>query len=256
MPLPDVIAAPPGAPPSPHAETDTPEAERWRIRDGRAAEWVMRKLARAREQLVRIDGEMAEYQAQLDEWHRAATGELRSTASWAEALLGAWALAERDADPEARTQRLPSGNVATRWIPPRPQVLDPGLVAATLARARHPAYEQIVKPSVAIDVRELAKAAQVADEWELHLTCGCAPLVWQLTVDLGVRVGDPWPYREAEHDPDKTCTAEGLAVESIEAGRQRVAVLVLADNGSKVVWPLDGCSVVPGRLSTSVSVHG
>jgi phage host-nuclease inhibitor protein Gam len=167
MTLPDNLPAPRGAP------EDDQDREGWRVSDERAAEWVMRKLARFRERLTEQERLRAEYVGQLEDWWQEATGSLRQDIAWAEGLLTDWAFRLRHEDPDAKTQALPSGRVSTRWVPPHPQARDAGAVAAVLARAQHPAYERVVRARVDVDNRELAKIVRIADEWRVTLSCGC-----------------------------------------------------------------------------------
>lgn len=254
MPLPDTIAAPAGAPAEVEAELARPEGERWHIRDPRSAEWVMRKLARARRTLTNYDDALTEYQAELEDWHAKATANARRTEQWATQALAAWAIAEREADPEARTQLLPSGTVSTRWLNARPEVTDAGAVASSLARGHHPAYDDVVAHEVRVDHRRLTAITQPADEWALVLSCGCAPLVWQLGETLGVAVGQRWPLRASDHEPGKGC-CEPFTVTNLERRRTGHLVAVLGEEGSRVVIPIEGARVVPGRVSATVSAN-
>src|SRR4051794_38360526 len=102
MALPDNLPLPRGAP------LDEQDREGWRITDERSAEWVMRKLARFRDRMDEQRKLKAEYQAQLDEWWGDATRSLASDINWAEGLLIDWAMSLREADPESKSQVLPS----------------------------------------------------------------------------------------------------------------------------------------------------
>lgn len=249
-PLPDgILPPPPDAPESPEAELALPEGERWHIHDHRSAEWVMRKLARARRDLAGLDELLTAYREQLDDWRLRAGATAERTERWASAALTAWALAERETDPEARTQHLPSGTVTTRTVPPRPEVLDPGAVAATLARAQVAGYDDIVSASVRIDATKLRQATEVADEWRAVLTCGCSVPRWQRGASLPVE-GATWPWHPAEHRCGATLAPQGLAIVRWERGRVGV-IVAIAPDGSAV--PIDGARAVAGYVSASVS---
>jgi hypothetical protein len=252
-PLPDgILPAPPDAPESPDADLALPESERWHIRDQRSAEWVMRKLARARRDLAAVEDLMAVYSEQLEAWRERATASASRTAQWATAALTAWALDERDADPEARTQHLPSGTVTTRMVPARPEVLDAGQVAAALARAQVPGYDDIVSATVRINATNLRQATTIADEWRAVLTCGCAPTRWQVGTVTPTADGPSWPWNPAEHDCGATTPPPGLAIMRWERGR--VGVVVALDPDGAVV-PIDGARAVAGYVSANVTTE-
>jgi len=252
-PLPDgILPAPPDAPESPDADLALPPSERWHIRDQRSAEWVMRKLARARRDLAGLDEELAEYRSQLDDWRANAGAGAERTEKWATAALTAWALDERDADPEARTQHLPSGTVTTRMVPPRPEVLDAGQVAAALARAQVSGYDDIVSATVRIDATKLRQATAVADEWVAVLTCGCRAARWQIGSTTPTAEGPSWPWNPAEHDCGATTPPPGLAIVRWERGR--VGIVVALDPDGAVV-PIDGARAVAGYVSASVTTE-
>lgn len=250
-PLPEgILPAPPDAPESPEAELARPEAERWHIRDQRSAEWVMRKLARARRDLTVLDDLLALYREQLDDWRAKAGASAERTERWATAALTAWALAERDADPEARTQHLPSGTVTTRFVPPRPEVLDAGQVAEALARAQVSGYDEIVSATVRVDATKLRQATAVADEWVAVLTCGCSPARWQVGAVSPTVEGPSWPWDPDEHHCGATTAPPGLAIMRWERGR--VGVVVAVDPDGRVV-PIDGARAVAGYVSANVT---
>jgi 16S rRNA C967 or C1407 C5-methylase (RsmB/RsmF family) len=156
MPLPDFT--PSGAP----ADAD-PEREQWRIVSVPQAEWAMRKLVRHTERLAEARRQHAEWQQQIDDWFADATAGDKREADWATGVLTAWAVDQREADPTAKTLHLPSGKVASRWVPSHPDVRDPGAVAEALARAEHPAYDDVVRAEVRIDATKLRAITEVVD---------------------------------------------------------------------------------------------
>lgn len=251
MPLPDFH--PRGAP-----ADDDPEARAaWRISDDRQAEWVMRKLAASRQRVAEADRLRAEYQQQIDEWYVEATRRDQGDVAWATLLLQGWAHERRDADPDAKTLHLPSGTVASRWVPPRPEVRDPGAVAEALARAKLPSYDAIVRAHVQVDARGLAKVTQLADEYHVRLTCGCTPQVWHLGLGEPELHSGPWPWRANEHRCGASRPPAHLAAEGFDRGRMRQVVLVTKDpDGTERVHEVPGTSVAPGRLAVSVEPRG
>jgi len=180
---------------------------------------VMRKLAAATARTADADEQLAEWHQQIEDWHTDTTRADRREVAWATGLLQQWAIEAREGDPDAKTLHLPSGRVATRWVPAHPEVRDPGAVAELLARTDHPAYDHIVRAEVRVDASQLAAATQLADEYLVTLSCGCQPTTWHLAdghrpdLDVG-----PWPWRPEEHThatepPDLTAT-------SIDPGRR------------------------------------
>lgn len=247
------MPAPEGAPASPME----PEAERWRITDDRAAEWVLRKYAAAARRLGELDQELAQYRSDLEAWWRDSGHGERQTVQWAEALLARYATEAREADPDAKTLRLPSGQVKTRQLAAKVTVTDPGAVAAVLAKVLpDAAYEQVVQHRVTVSVQELAKHVQVADEWELRLACGCAPIIWQLDARMEIERGAPWPYRDGDHaNPNCPRRSDRRTTEvvEVEARRQNALVVVVPDaEGIKRVHVVEGAYAEPGRLSVTV----
>jgi hypothetical protein len=151
MALPEHLAPPPDGIP------DDAEDRPWRCQSAPQAEWLMRKLAAARRRLAATEAERDDYLAQVAAWFEQATAADRKTAEWATGHLADWALGCREADPEAKTQRLPSGRVHTRWVNARPVVADAGLVAEAFARTDHPAYDEIVRARIVIDTPALTR---------------------------------------------------------------------------------------------------
>lgn len=208
----------------------------------------MRKLAHATERLTAIDAEHATYLDQLAEWRQHEAGPLERDVQWATGLLIEWAAKVREADPDQKTVTLPSGRVATRWLPPHPKVEDPGAVAESLARLHHPAYDEIVSARVHIDASALTKATQLADEWLVDLSCGCSTVAWHVGGgDPNLRAGLDWPYRKGEHQTE-ACAQRQAEIVAFRQGRQAVIVATVDQR----VHPVKGADLVPGRLSVTV----
>jgi len=251
MPLPDEILPPPADAPDLDDDSDR---DRWRIRDSRSAEWVMRKLSHATARRDALLDEREEYRAQLDAWWGDATRGLDRDIAWATAALQAWALDERERDPESKTQVLPSGRVSTREVGPRVEVVDPGEVASVLARAHVPQYEEIVRSTIHVDSRGLAALLRVADEWVVTLApCGCQSHVWLLQGSkTEIAPGMKWPVRSEEHEcGDPLPTA--LDVEAVERVSQDLLVLPVTEEGQLRIYEVHGATLHPPRISASVS---
>ncbi len=253
MPLPDTVPTPPGAPTDIIAAAEAPEAERWRVDTSQAAEWVMRKLARAHARLADLDAERAEYLAQIDAWYADASRGERATADWAHAQLADWAIRQREADPDIKTLHLPSGRVATRLNPTRPKVLEPSDLAVSLGRMRHPAYDAIIKPRIDVDVRALVAGTQLAEVLSVRLACGCTARVLRTEPDWAPQPGTEWPVRAGDHRPDCPSPEHPQLVEwwSVEPTPVLVAI-VPDDEGTPRVHVVEGVQLVPGTVTASV----
>lgn len=242
----------PDLPPPLGAPRDEYERESWRIEDERAAEWVMRKLSRFRAREQELTELRVEYQAQLEDWWQDATRGLAGDIKWATGALMDWAARRRDEDPEAKSIALPSGRVATRWVGERARAVDPSALAESLARARHPDYDKVVRAKVEVDANALNALVRASDEWIIHLSCGCHCSVWQLSAAAVAIEGMAWPYRPGEHR--KECTAtEGVTVLREERGRVGAPVVVIDTGQGTRVIPLQGVAFTPGHLSVTVT---
>lgn len=127
---------------------DPPPVARWVPPDDRAAEWAMRKLADAQDEIERHDMLLAGYIDEIRKWHATATARARRTAARMEGALAEYALAER-AENNRRTIHLPSGDITTRPAGGRPEVVDPVVVASFLAEhLPEDTVAEIVRPEV------------------------------------------------------------------------------------------------------------
>lgn len=100
---------------------DAPEADlaaasfvsRWRIEDDEAAEWAMRKLAIATEDVTRLREQADEWGIRIARWFEQASRQPAKTASFMEERLEDYGIRIRLADPKVKTIPLPSGKIKT-----------------------------------------------------------------------------------------------------------------------------------------------
>lgn len=93
----------------------TPQSgDHWTISDDKGAEWAMAHVAAAEAQIQGAHDSYALWLRQLDDWYTDATKSARRTVLFFSGHLQQYALAKREANPKAKTLRLPSGEVKTR----------------------------------------------------------------------------------------------------------------------------------------------
>jgi Bacteriophage Mu Gam like protein len=103
----------------------------WRITDDGAADWALRKLARARARQQEVDNLLKDRMDHLRAWHRDASEPLdREVAHWT-ALLEAYAL-ERREQTGAASVRLPNGELVTRKVNRAVEITDARALLAWL----------------------------------------------------------------------------------------------------------------------------
>lgn len=95
---------------------DTELTERpWAVANLDDAEWAMRIYAEAARRIARHEAQAKVWRAQIDDWLGRATTDDRSRANRMSARLLAYAIAEREADPDRATIELPSGSLPTTF---------------------------------------------------------------------------------------------------------------------------------------------
>ena len=101
------------------------EVERWSVTDDGSAEWALRRLAEARQQVATLTRQAEEWRARIDAWHARMLGPLERRVEFFEGHLKRYALDRRLDDPRAKSLILPSGRIQTREAKPRVVVADP-----------------------------------------------------------------------------------------------------------------------------------
>lgn len=124
-----------------------PQARRWRVTDTGGAEWAMRHLVAADQQLAQLGEQADEWAARIRAWFDHAARPLLAKRAFMEAHLQRYALDLRAGDPKAKTLTLPSGVVKTTERPPSVQVADEGTVVAwALAKLPPAEADQVAVP--------------------------------------------------------------------------------------------------------------
>lgn len=244
MALPE-FTPPPGVPDL----DDTGARERWRIDNDREAEWVMAKYARFSAHLADLNERRGEYLAQLEAWYDDASSGVARDLQWARGELERWAIRRRVEDPDAKTLHLPSGTVSTRRSPDRVVPVDPGAIAESLARAGHPAYDDVIVASIKVDARALNGVVVEVDGWTLALDCGCDVDAWRLSSGEPIAVGEPWPWNDDDHEPRHSSLDRMIVVRQARLVVDRFPGVVV----DGVVFPLPGVEVVADRVTATVS---
>lgn len=130
----DVMATTPGDGAGGPPEADLALAEsvdRWQIDSDDLAEWALRKLAVAQEEVARLEQQALEWQRRIDEWFAQAAAPHRRRIAWATERLEDYALRLREAGGIA-TLTLPSGVLKTTVTKPAIEVADDAEVASWL----------------------------------------------------------------------------------------------------------------------------
>lgn len=176
------------------------EARRWRIEDDGAAEWAMRRLAMAEEDLARIAAQADEWRKPIDEWQDHQARRPNSAAAFFRAHLEGYALRVQDASGgDIKTVALPSGKVGTRENPARMAVDDPTVL---LEWAKEHAPQAVAERVPLTALKEVAAVAEVVTLAKVTLSpCGCI-VAWSRSngpkfralapVSLSDAVRGPW----------------------------------------------------------------
>lgn len=141
-------------------EAELPEpARRWTITDDGAAEWAMRHVAVADEELLRLRAQADEWAQRIQQWYVRASEAPLATKGFMEAHLERYALERRAADPKAKTLHLPAGRVQTTYRQARVEVADPDAVVAWAEAAGYAAVLRVKKEPRVSALREYAVVA-------------------------------------------------------------------------------------------------
>ncbi len=112
---------------------DDKAAQRWQVSDDARAEWAMARLAAARAEQESINDQAQAWQTRLDQWYASARAQADRDAAFFEGLLIAYLRHRREADPQVKSIKLPSGRIASTGGGPRVEVIDVDVFAAWCA---------------------------------------------------------------------------------------------------------------------------
>lgn len=223
---------------------DVAPVVRWAITDDGLAEWAMRKLAAINRRTAELERQRDEWAMRIRYWFEHATGALGRRAEFFAGHLERYALDQRKITGEM-TLRLPSGNVATRKVPPKVVVSDEAAFRAwALANLDHPAVR--VKPELVAgetglgDDKPVRVIPVVKDRAELTLECGHSVSIVATQEDLdrlwlkrgyeGQRFGATGAF------PPHPCPSCATLQVVDEAVVQEVHSFVVAADGEVVEW--------------------
>jgi hypothetical protein len=212
--------------------TDLPS--RWFPSDDRGAEWAMRNLARFTEQREGVRKQATEWMRQIVEWLEREEKTLARATTYFERVLQQYALARRVIDEDAKTLRLPSGEVRTTARQATLKIVDE---AALIAWLKNHAMSAVITVEESVKVTDLKGVAAIVSE----------PGVWQVGFDCG----DTFDTK----DPDdlrfcRVCGAEG-AVLDLKQIVFATATPVLIGHPAVVI---PGVEVEPAQVTAKVVV--
>lgn len=129
----------------------------WRVEADDQAEWALRKLALANEELRRLAEQAQEWQARIGAWFQQAAHTHQRTAAYMEERLADYALRLREVGGPA-TLQLPSGTIKTTEQKPKVEVADDALLARMLDEA-------LAEPTRALSEEDAAAYKAWRDAW-------------------------------------------------------------------------------------------
>ncbi len=122
------------------------------------AEWAMRKVAGYHAEENAAAERAAEWHRRIDAWFHDHAAAIARRSAFLEAHLEAYGLARRDADPKAKTTKLPSGQIKTTARAEAIEIVD----ADAVVEWADVAAPQIITKTVKVtDLRKVAEIVQV-----------------------------------------------------------------------------------------------
>lgn len=200
---------------------------RWHITDDGQAEWAMRHVVKATEELAQLQAQGFKWQARIQAWFDHRARPLQATVAFMTAHLERYAVEVREADPKRKTLVLPSGAVSTTGHSPKVDITnEPRAVVWARQHAQDALQPQPPKLLVSL-LRRYVKPVQLLTEAELTFSCGHVmrrgdPDGLKLP-DVGTEMecSDHGPVLLGRVDPLATrwvamCTTEGTLAEGVE----------------------------------------
>lgn len=222
----------------------------WQMITDEDAEWALRKLAMAQEDVDRLRAQAESWQARIQQWFVQASRTHVTRVRLMEARLADYGRRRRDAGGGA-TLKLPSGQVASKWNRPTLAVVDESAFVEWLKAVKPEAVKTVESPRLR-DIGDAAKVVEVEDGWTVRLVLGCGHAVGPLVCStdeqrLAVQKvrGEMVPCTECTTPLDSEPAQ--VAVEAcFDEARKRLAVH--DENGQEV----PGVTVKPGHVSITV----
>jgi phage host-nuclease inhibitor protein Gam len=175
------------------AGTDLPS--RWQVTDDRAAEWAMRHVARLTNELEKLKQQHDAWVNEVRDWYDREARTITRGLAYFDGQLRTYALARRVLDEDAKTLRLPSGEVRTRASQPTLRITDEAALIAYLK----PRHADLVRTREDVLVSTLKEA----------VTFQHGPAVYSVSMDCG----DTFDSDTDDLKFCPLCGAEGLVVE-------------------------------------------
>ena len=211
---------------------------RWSVTDLGAAEWALERLGEALDEIADAEEQAAVWRGRIDEWLAAATARPARFAEFLTQQLADFGLAARDANPKVATIKCPAGQVSTRWVGPRPVIVDEVAVLEWLD-GRDEVPDGAIKRRPLVSKLGDAIAISAASTGRVIAEVGCCGATvivdgQDLAVTDGVLLSCP------------NCGAPDPTVSSVED--ETVDVAVDTATGVRV----DGVIVEPGHYNPTV----
>lgn len=137
-------------------QTDEERAA-WSIDSTDAANWALRKLARARASIAEVERQAEVERARIDDWVAGERRRGERDVSFFEGALVAWHAERLGADPDARTIRLPAGTLSARKAPDSWKAQDEAAFLAW-AEANRPALVRVKREPNIADAKRVLEA--------------------------------------------------------------------------------------------------
>jgi hypothetical protein len=236
VPLPPELCAPDDAPAMAdvlrgdlvEAGTDLPS--KWHIGDDRSAEWAMRMLVQIELKRSEVREQASRWMQEIVDWLERQDRSLARGVNYFDGQLRTYALARRAIDEDAKTLRLPSGDVNTTKTRPRLEITDGDALLGFLKAANR---TELIRTKEEVQVSALKDAVKIEH----------GPALFSVSMDCG----DTF---EADSDDVRfcrVCGAEGavMEVEQIVFEQWWPTLYGVVLPGVEVVPPSVSAKVVP-----------
>lgn len=233
------------------ADYSMPErARRWTVTDNGSAEWALRHVAVADDELRTLRAQTVEWASRIGTWFDQAAKPLLATKGFMEAHLERYALQRREANPKAKTLSLPAGKVQTSYTAAKVEIADDDAVVAWA--------EQVGLADEVLRVKKEPKVSLLRE----HVTIG--PWYVGVRVELSCGHSHAWadgPVEPPEAEADYGCTTCGPEVPLrvvVDVQVQAVYDVALYNEGPDDPWPsrrVPGTHVAAEKVTATVKAE-
>ncbi len=144
-------------------DDESEAVQRWQISGLDTADWAMRKLAETEQKRRVVIQQAQEWRNRIDAWLTAELSPLEARAAFFEYHLERYALAQREADPKAKSLRLPSGTVRTTSKGPKVIVADEEAVIEWAKSSLGDRAASVVRTTERVMVGELKEVVRMVE---------------------------------------------------------------------------------------------